>query len=240
MENAPRSTQRRIRYTSTTRALAWLMAIALVAAVVLLVSSAAARGQETPIIDVPITTRFVGEPGSIHVVTTVPADPGLDCDIALSFFNNDGQSIHPNNDILVGPAVFADVESGTFVSPTRRQFESGGDIVIAVRLGAPDGWFSAGFIVTGGCDLPPVEPPPPGTTTTTTTIPGTTTTTTPPPINGIDTGGGACAEGACTIGTFSLSPATTWLLLGGALAVVAALGLLVILGGQRKQDPPYE
>ena len=235
MENAPRSTQRRIRYTSTTRALAWLMAVALVAAVVLLVSSAAARGQETPIIDVPITTRFIGDPGSIHVVTTVPADPGLACDITLSFFNNDGQSIHPGNDILVGPAVFADVESGTFVSPSSRQFESGGDIVIAVRLGAPDGWFSGGFIVTGGCGLPPVDPPP--STTTTMTVPGTTSTTEPPPINGIDTGGGACADGACTIGTFTLSPARTWLLLGGAALAIAAAVLVWAFARAGKDTP---
>ncbi len=199
-----------------------------------------AHGQtdnETPIIDVPITSRFVGEPGSIHIVHTVPADPGLDCDIALSFFNNDGQSIHPNNDILVGPVVFADVESGSFVSPSSRQFESGGDIVIAVRLGAPDGWFSGGFIVTGGCDLPPVEPPPPGTTTTTTGPPtGTTTTTEPPPINGIDTGGGACADGAC-VGWLILGISNgTWGWIGVGWLILGGLVWAFVHGATRRSD----
>ena len=203
--------------------------IALIAATTLTVTAVRAQtDNETPIIDVPITSRFIGDPGSIHIVTTVPADPGLQCDITLAFFNNDGQSIHPGNDILVGPAVFADVESGSFVSPSSRQFESGGDIVIAVRLGAPDGWFSGGFIVTGGCDLPPVEPPTP---TTTTTIPfpdmdTTTTTTEPPPVGGVPTGGGACADGACNGGA-TLSPLMTWLALGGA--ALAAVGVATVL-----------
>ena len=202
----------------------WWGALAFAAAagfgVIFMLTGAAQTNNETPIIDVPITSRFIGEPGSIHVVHTVPADPGLDCDIALSFFNNDGQSIHPGNDILVGPTVFADVESGSFVSPSSRQFESGGDIVIAVRLGAPDGWFSGGFVVTGGCDLPPVEPPP--TTTSTTLAPpeqSTTTSTEPPPVGGVPTGGGACeprsvCEPAMSWPITALSVAGVFLLVG--------------------------
>ncbi len=190
--------------------------------------AATVNAQETPIIDVPITTRFVGDPGSLHVVATVPADPGLDCNVTLAFANNEGESIHPGNDILVGPAVFADVESGTFVSPSSRQFESGGDIIIAVRLGA-DGWFSAGFVVTGGCDLPEEESSTTTTTTpetssttststTTVTVPPVTTTTTPPPINGIDTGGGACADGTCDSRNGFLNAVT---IIGLSVAVVA-------------------
>jgi hypothetical protein len=105
---------------------------------------------------------------------------------------NSPDSLHPDSNIMVGPLTYYDVESGNAIRQPTRQFEAAGDIIVAVQIGE-DKVFSGGFRLVGPCGLPP-------TPTTTTTMPGattTTSTTTPPPVDGINTGGGACADGAC-------------------------------------------
>ncbi len=206
---------------------------ALVAAVIVFLIVPAVRAQD---VDIPIAV-YRGDPGTLIHVATIPAEPGLDCTAELESRNN--ESVHPNSDILVGPVTFTNVESGTFQA-AGLTFVSTGPINVAVRIG-DDRVFSAGFTLEVTCNptttttssstttTPPGEPTTTTTTpslTTSTTAPPATTTTEPPPINGIDTGGGACADGSCS----SLSPLVTWLWMltvfalatGGAWAFVRA------------------
>ena len=168
-----------------------VMAVALVAAVIFL-SVAVANAQEEPeLVNVPITV-IKGEPGEIVVIEVIPADPGVVCTTTLSFINMP-DSLHPNSNVMVGPLIYHDVENGKPILNATRRFETAGNIVIAVELGA-DGIFSGGFRVTGPCGLPP---DPPDETTTTTTEPpapaSTTTSTEPPPVGGVPAGGGSTA-----------------------------------------------
>ncbi len=168
-----------------------VMVVALVFGTVFVTASVAHAQEEPELIDVAITV-FHGDPGEIVVVGVIQADPGVVCTVTLGFVN-EPDSLHPDNNVMVGPLIYHDVESGNpILNPTRR-FETSGDIVIAIELG-PDGKLSGGLRLTGPCGLPP--PPPDETTTTTTEPPApapTTTTTEPAPINGVDTGGGAMA-----------------------------------------------
>ncbi len=263
MENAPRSTQRRIRHTRTTRALIWLMAIALVAAVVLLVSSAVAAGST---VEVSIDTIHRGDPGDLFHEATIEAVGA--CTATLRYDNNEPDaSDHPDTDILVGPITFTNVEQGPFMEAALT-FTGTGPTDVKTRIGG-DGVSSGGFILEVTCptttttEVPTTtttvpttttsstvpdstttttqEPPSPTTTvtdtTTSTSVPPAPTTTEPPPIDGPNTGGGACADGACTIGTFTLSPATTWLLLGGVVLAIAAAVLVWAFARAGKDTP---
>ena len=174
---------------------------------------------------------FRGDPGDVFHAGTIPATAGDECAATLTYTNNEGQSEHPDTDILVGPVTFPDVEHGAFVS-AGLTFTATGPVDVALRIGS-DGVSSGGYLVEVTCN------PPPNTTTTTTTTtssttttsptstttstfpPATTTTTEPPPINGVDTGGGACADGGCAGGN--------GLLLAGLLAMLGA-GLLIGAG----------
>jgi len=218
--------------TNRERIWIWGLAITLIASTLLL-PAAAAQGQ-TPDVDIPIDTILRGEPGDTFLMATVTASPGLACDAFLDGRNN--ESVHPGTDILIQSganfAMIGDVETAAFNTDSTT-FTTGGLIEVFIRLGA-DGVSSTGFTLALDCQPHIDQPPPPidGTTTTTTTAvttttttppPATTTTTEPPPINGPDTGGGACADGACN--GFSLSPFATWLWLFAALFGVLGAGL---------------
>ena len=225
----------------------WGLLITLIAATVLITT--AVRAQD---VELPIDTIYRGDPGEIIHVATIPADPGVECVAVLESRNN--ESMHPNNDILVGPVTFTNVETGTFAA-AGLTFTATGPIDVAVRLGG-DGVFSAGFTLEVTCN-------PPTTTTTetpstTSTVPNvtttaappavTTTTLSPPPVGGIDTGGGACADDSCANQvlasaelaeetTGSLSPLVTWLLIGVVWLFTAGLAWAFIAGATRKEGP---
>ncbi len=190
----------------------WLLVIFLGA--LLLFVAAAAWAQD---VDLPIDTIIKDAPGSIHHIAVIPAEPGIVCTAELTFGNNPAEepSTHPNNDILVGPVTFTDVENGMFKA-AGLPFTTTGPIDVAVRLGG-DGVFSGGFTLEVTCNPPTTTTPTttpttssttatptpaPSTTTTTATVPTsvpsvTTTTLSPPPVGGIETGGGACDNGSC-------------------------------------------
>ena len=220
----------------------WGLLITLIAATVLITT--AVRAQD---VELPIDTIYRGDPGEIIHVATIPADPGVECVAVLESRNN--ESMHPNNDILVGPVTFTNVETGTFAA-AGLTFTATGPIDVAVRLGG-DGVFSAGFTLEVTCNPPTTTTAPPesspSTTTTPTPVPSTTTTTgsvttslpsaTPttlsePPVGGVDTGGGACANHGCG----SLSPLVTWVLIGVIWVSLAGLAWAFIAGGNRSRD----
>ena len=225
--------------TTRQRVWTWGLLIALIAATVLITT--AARAQD---VELPIDTIYRGNPGDLFPVATIPADPGIECVAVLESRNN--ESMHPNSDILVGPVTFTDVETGSFAA-AGLAFTTTGPIDVAVRLGG-DGVFSAGFTLEVTCNPPTTTTTtgtePPGSTTTTMgvtsttgstgTAPPATTTTTPPPINGVDTGGGACADGACDV--FSWGWGTVFLI-SGSWAAGTGLVVAFIYGETRKRGP---
>ncbi len=199
---------------------------AILGAIVVLVALAA-QAQD---VDLPIDTIYRGDPGDLIHVATIPAKPGLDCTAILESRNN--ESVHPNSDILVGPVTFTNVETATFQA-AGLTFVSTGPINVAVRIG-DDRVFSAGFTLEVTCNPPttttiPAEPSTTTTTATSGTTPSTslvtTTTLSEPPVGGVDTGGGACADGSCS----SLSPLMTWVLMGAMFVLSVGLaGALTI------------
>ena len=230
---------------------AQLLAVAVIAGLILLwnivAAATPAQGQEAPttqadhlevgtFIDVPLTV-IRGDPGEVVVVAVVPSEVGLLCSVTLTFTNNDPDpSLHPGNDVRVGPLVYADVENGKPVANPTRSFTAAGDIVVAVQLG-DDGVMSGGLTVMGGCHLPPDEEPPPTpsttlppTVTTTTVQPGTTTSTEPPPVGGVPAGGGAMAV------VSGQDAAVLWWGGGAALLAGAALGLVALYQWARGRD----
>lgn len=220
----------------------WGLLIALIATVTMIATAAWSQTA----VEIPIETIFRGDPGDLFTVGEAPAPAGAQCAAELTFGNNPGDepSTHPNNDILVGPVTFTNVENGTFQA-AGLTFISDGTNQVYVRLGG-DGVFSAGFTLEVTCN-PPKQPdtttttsvptitttsaPESSTTTTTANGPPVSTTTSPPPVGGIDTGGGACADGACD---GSLSPLTTWLLIGAAWFGISGLAWAAIAALRRE------
>ena len=196
-----------------------------------------AYGQETRL-EVDVDTVHKGDPGDLFLEGSYNADAGEECVATLeSVTNND--SIHPDNDLIVGPVVFTNIESGTFEA-AGIAFTADGPGDVMVRLGS-DGVFSAGFTLEVTCNP---------TTTTTTTASSTTTSSIPaisttvpsatpttlsePPVGGISTGGGACADGACD--GWSLSPWQTWILIGVAWSLLAGLAWAFVHGATSGSD----
>ncbi len=199
---------------------------------------------------VDIDTIVRGDPGYTEVVKTLtPADleaePGDVCE--LVGFGDNGESTHDGTNAHIssnGDSVsILDWErvANTRTEATNGTLTLGATITIAIQVGA-DKVASGGLEIRFTCN-PPGQPPPTTTTTstqpepspsttttappttsssTTSTVPSVTTTTTPPPINGIETGGGACADGGCD--GFRLTPLESW------VALLAALGLVVVGG----------
>lgn len=223
-----------VRAFVATIAVFWLIALV----------ATAASSQTTIEIDIDFETIYRGDPGDLILVGEAPAPIGEECAAELEFGNNEAQSMHPGSDILVGPTGFLDVENGTFEA-AGLTFISDGTNLVYVRIGV-DGVFSGGLILEVTCNpsepAPTTTTEPPVTTSSTTTIatpaPSTTTTingvttsvpsattTTETPVGGIDTGGGACADWACT---GSLSPPLTWTGIAAVWAAISGLAWAAI------------
>ncbi len=194
----------------------------------------AATAAEQMTITIPIDTKTFGDPGSIHLLETIPGsvfgEPGSVCGVNIEGGNN--RSEHPGNNMIItsngDSVVAADFERAAFqTTPAQGTFTLGATVEILLELGT-DGASSGGVVVVIECSPPPDEPT---TTTTTTTIPDTstsTTTTTTSIPTGVPSGLGPVEDG--------LSPLTTWTILIGAFLLVALLGWAWVHGGNRRQD----
>lgn len=189
-----------------TRRRIWTAALTVAfTASVVFVAASVAYGQEVTLqgmtVEIPIKTILRGDPGDLFLIGEAPSPVGFQCTAELEFTNNEQESEHPGNDILVGPATFTDVENGTFQA-AGLTFVSDGANLVFVRLGA-DGVFSAGFLLEVACNPPTTttsvatSSTTSPTVTTTSTAPPAPMTTSPPPVGGVDTGGGSCDDGAC-------------------------------------------
>ncbi len=223
--------------TNRRRVWTYGLLIALIAAAILY--APAVWGQETRL-EVDVDTVHKGDPGDLFFEGSYDAVAGEECVAILeSVTNND--SVHPGNDLIVGPVTFTNIESGTFEA-AGLSFVADGPGDVMVRLGA-DGVFSAGFTLEVTCSPPTTTTTVGATsTTTTTTAPSTTTSTppatpttlSPPPVGGVDTGYGSCADGACD--GFSLSPWQTWAGIGVVWVLLAGLYWAAIAGATRRSD----
>jgi len=206
---------------------------------------------------VDINTIVRGDPGYTETVKMLTpfdldAEPGWVCDVVG--FGDNGESTHPDTNAIVSSngdsVIILDWErvANTRTEATNGTLTLGATITVAIQVGE-DRVASGGLEIRFTCN--PQQPPPITTTTsstlpessttlppeTTTTVgsPSTTlpvtTTTEPPPINGIDTGGGACAGGACTVASYAFEIIAGVLALGAA----AVLGLAVVIGGRRRR-----
>ena len=223
------------------------LTIALIAGIVLIATAAGATEV------VAIDTVHQGDPGDLFHEGTIEAVGA--CTATLRYTNGPAEepSDHPNTDILVGPLTFTNVERGSFVDAALT-FVGTGSTDVTTRIG-DDGISSGGFTLEATCNPPTTtttvpetspsttHPRPPTTgTPPTTSAPPATTTTEPAPIGGVSTGGGACVDGSCVIGSWSLTTRQTWIGLGGAAVLVGltVLAWAFVAGGTRKEDPPYE
>ena len=223
----------------------------------------AAIGQTTGVdLDLnQIRERVSGERFLEAEISVTDEQIGQTCDANLDRRNNesthavDGHPDHGTNIIIesgVNGTVFTNVESEAFEEATR-SFVIGGPIRVYTQIGH-DEVSSMGYGLEFECNpltttTSTTSPPPTvdsTTTTSTTGPPPVTTTTEPPPINGIDTGGGGCADGACDVsmaattlsadGNWSLSPLTTWVLIGVVWSLLAGLAWAFIHGATRRSD----
>ena len=226
--------------TNRRRVWTYGLLIALIAAAILY--APAVWGQDSRL-EVDVDTVHKGDPGDLFFEGSYDAVAGEECVATLEKVTNN-ESIHPGNDLIVGPVVFTNIESGTFEA-AGLSFVADGPGDVMVRLGI-DGVFSAGFTLEVTCN------PPTTTTTSTTTISSSTTslptaptptstvpsvtptTLSPPPVGGVDTGYGSCADGACD--GFSLSPWQTWAGIGVVWALLAGLYWAAIAGATRRSD----
>ena len=219
--------------------------VAVVAGLILVASAVLAQG-----VDIPLDRVHRGDPGDRFLEAEISAtqEIGWTCGLTLERRNN--ESTHPGTNLIIesgaNTVTFADIESESFEQATKA-IVIDGDILVYTQIGA-DGVSSMGFgleifecnppTTTTSTTSPPEQSSTTTTTimgqTTTTTQPSVTTTTTPPPINGIDTGGGACADGACD--GFSLSPLQTWILVGVVWSLLAGLAWAFVHGATRRHD----
>ena len=164
-----------------------------------------AYGQTT---EIPIVGTFHGVDGELFPVGELRAVPGEECVAVVGTTNNESEHDGTNFVIIHGEppftdAVILDIESAAF-GVGSASFTAASEILSFFIQVGPDEVASVDFLLEITCNPPTTttEPPESGSTTTvpivtTTTLPPVTTTTEPPPINGVDTGGGACADGAC-------------------------------------------
>ncbi len=188
----------------------WYLAVFVVVVIGLTVAAAAAFAQTTGV-DLDLNEIRRGEAGERFLeaeISVTDEQIGQTCDANLDRRNNesthavDGHPDHGTNIIIesgVNGTVFTNVESEAFEEATR-SFVIGGPIRVYTQIGH-DEVSSMGYGLEFECNPPTTTTtttvPEPSTTTTTVGEPPVTTTTEPPPINGIDTGGGACADGGC-------------------------------------------
>jgi hypothetical protein len=165
-------------------------------------------------LDIEIPDAVVrGEPGSVHVLKTVPVAPqaaGRVCAVAAQGINN--ESVHPNSDLLVrsdaSEVVIFDVERAPNVrTDATGPLTLGSEISVAVRLG-PDEVFSGGLVVEIDCAA--------GPTSVTFNFTGTVQTfTVPAGVSQITVdafgaqGGGGGGLGGRATATFSVTPGET-------------------------------
>ena len=217
--------------------------------------SVAAQVQEEFFTEVSVSGVAYGSEGNWKLRAGPVAGPaaGLICDVRVAVGN--GHSTHDDNDFRVlfgaGPVFQVDdfeaVAFGSIGPDTANNVAAnGGPITVEVRYG-PDRITSSEGTVLVRClseeelsTTTTTTPPdsstttlPTVTTTTPTTPPSVTTTTEPPPINGPNTGGGACADGACD---GSLSPLVTWGLLIVVWLLLSSLAWAFIHGATRRHD----
>ena len=223
-----------------------IMAIAIIVGILLIAEIA--RAQPPVSID---TIKRAPERAAVSLrEPTTPESLGLEvgamCNVHAVGFNQ--SSPHPGNDVQVGDAsafvTLADVEAypdklteadGLLVLPA---------LISYVLIMGPDGVYSGGLNVIFDCPETSTTTAPTTTTTTpdesptttTTTTQTTTSTTSPPPVDAPETGGGACAGGACApaILTAGLSPLVTWIALGIAAWIVAIIAILIWFHGATK------
>ena len=173
-------------------------------------------------VDIPLERIHRGDPGERFLEADIAAtnELGWTCGATLDRRNN--ESTHQGTNVIIesgaNTVVFSNVESEAFDEATKA-FVIDGDILVYTQVGE-DGVSSMGFLLSFECFPPPDE-------TTTTTVPGTTTTTEPPPINGPETGGGACADGACA----DWNPVWRWLFPVGITLV--GVGGAIYAGSRR-------
>ena len=195
-----------------------LLVTGVVIGMLLTIVATRADAQETRL-EVDVDTIHKGDPGDLFFEGSYDAIAGEECIATLESVTNN-ESIHPGNDLIVGPVTFTNIESGTFEA-AGLTFTATGPGDVMVRLGI-DGVFSAGFTLEVTCNPPTTSSTKPDTPPTTTVVTSTVATSTtqspppsatsptlsPPPVGGVDTGFGFCADGACD--GFSLSPLATW------------------------------
>jgi hypothetical protein len=216
---------------------------------------AAWAGDTTVRVDSRRINDDIGTEHEVHDPVVLGAD-GEVCGVVIDPDNN--SSIWDNNDFIVrsgsSEVVAFDIERAPDVPDTHGTLTLDGPATFWVRLGSRT--FSAGVTVTFQCTTvtttttvpettTTTSPPgtsttvtttiPPSTTTTTqpdattTTDPQTTTTLSPPPTGGVDTGGGACADGACEGSAFP------WAVVVFGVAGISTLGLALIGGRYARQ-----
>ena len=185
-------------------------------------------------VDIPLERIHRGDPGEQFLEAEISAtnESGWTCGATLERRNN--ESTHTGTNLIIesgaNTVTFTNIESESFEEAVKF-FVIDGDIKVYTQIGE-DGVSSMGFSLEFECN-------PPTTTTTsptvTTTTPDTSTTTTePPPVNGIDTGGGACADGACD--GWSLSPLQTWVLIGVVWSLLAGLAWAFVHGATKEHN----
>ncbi len=188
-----------------------------------------AEAADTIQVEIPIDTIHRGSDGELFPLAEIPVEVGSECTAKATSNNN--ESTHPGTNIVIitnapeTDAAIFDIESASFMVGSVSFVTDGPIVAVFLQLG-PDGVSSTGILLEVTCHPPTTTTtaaPPPTTTTppaptTTTLVPPVTTTTEPPPINGIDTGGGACAGGACD--------SRNGLMLAGLLAMLVS-GLVI-------------
>ena len=237
----------------------WYRYLAAFVLVVIGLTLAAAALAQTGV-EIPLDRIHRGEPGDRFLEAEISAtnEIGWTCGAFLERFNNesthakDGHPEHGTNLIVesgTNGVTFANIESEAFEEATR-VFVLDGDIKVYTQIGE-DGVSSMGFLLEFECNPPTTTTTSttttqPGTTTTTpsvttTTAPpaSTTTTTEPPPINGIDTGFGGCADGACdpvvAVASSFWSAGLLWMALGIVALVALMVFVLLTLGAGNRR-----
>ena len=230
-----------------------IWAVFIVVVIALLILAAAALAQTTGV-DLDLNQIRRGAPGErfLEAEITVTGDQlGQTCDANLDRRNNesihakDGHAEHGTNIIIESGAnsvTFTNVESEAFEEAIR-SFVIDGTIRVYTQIGH-DKVASMGYGLEFECNPPTTTTtivtsttgPTSSTTTSVTQPPPVTTTTTPPPINGIDTGGGACADGGCD-GWLILGISNgTWGWIGVVWSLLAGLAWAFVHGATRRSD----
>ena len=211
----------------------WIIGLAIALVAFLVLMAGHAYGQT---IDIEIGT-IRGDPFELVFIRELPAGVGDSCTGQVDARNNESTRDDTDFVFISGGEVvltIAGVEAVGF-DGAGIGFTSNGPIETYIRLGV-EGLYSAGVLLEVTCNPPTttttttsipsssttVTTSIPSTSTTSTSTPASTTTLSPPPVGGVDTGAGACADGACD--GFSLSPLATWTLYIAAW-LIAIMGL---------------